>query len=62
MNSTNTLIIGVIAESPYSEYEGDVNNPFCPENGGYAVGCLYSYGGNAYMPGAQRRNLVLEYT
>ena len=29
MDDTNTLIIGVLAESPYAEWMGDINNPFC---------------------------------
>jgi len=48
MNSGNTIIIGVLAESPYAEYMGDINNNFCKGNA--TVGCLYNAHANEYLP------------
>jgi hypothetical protein len=42
----NTIIIGVLAESPYAEMAGDINNLYCYP--GSKEGCLY--GGNSYLP------------
>ena len=51
MNSENTIILGVLAESPYAEFMGDINSVYC-----YAQaentddGCLYNSHINPYMP------------
>ncbi len=29
MNPQNTVIIGSLAENPYAEYMGDINNELC---------------------------------
>ncbi len=46
MNAKNTMMVGVLAESPYAEMMGDINNPMC-ERG---FGCLYNIHANAYVP------------
>lgn len=44
MNSKNTLILSVVGESPYAEFNGDVGIPYCmnetvlPKDG-----CMYDY-------------------
>jgi beta-glucosidase len=61
MNSKNTIIIGVLAESPYSESAGDVGIPYCTGStitGG--DGCRYD-GSNPYLPEKQRKTLELNY-
>ena len=57
MNADNTVIIGVLAESPYAEMMGDINNPMCARG----FGCLYSILQNAYMPDTQRSTLDIGY-
>ena len=57
MSAENTVILGVLAESPYAEMMGDVNNPMCERH----FGCLYSILQNAYMPNTQRKTLELGY-
>ena len=57
MTAANTVVMGVLAESPYAEMMGDIANPMC--KGG--EGCMYWGGGNPYMPDAQRQTLANEY-
>ena len=43
MNKKNTLVINVLAESPYAEYMGDINTEDCnndPKH--FSKGCLYN--------------------
>ena len=44
------LVLGVLAENPYSEWMGDVNNPFCYGTTLPAEGCIYNAHANMYMP------------
>jgi len=51
MNANNTIILGVIGESPFAEVAGDVGIPYCKNTsvlGG--DGCLYDYSFNPYLP------------
>ena len=59
MTSSNTLILGVISESPYAEFMGDINNPFCQYS---SSGCMY-YGKwvNPYLPDRQKTSLEINY-
>lgn len=59
MNSKNTIIIGVLGESPYAESAGDVNIPYCKSTFG-GSGCRYD-GSNPYLPEKQRTSLTLDY-
>jgi hypothetical protein len=52
MNANNTVIIVVVGESPYAEFQGDVGIPYCLNETLGGEGCLY--GGNAYLPRKQR--------
>ena len=60
MNSKNTLILGVVGESPFAEFAGDVNIPYCVNDTGEG-GCMYYYSGNAYVPDKQRTTLKVDY-
>lgn len=57
MTAENTVVIGVLAESPYAEMMGDINNPMCV----VGPGCLYWMHGNAYTPDIQKTTLELGY-
>ncbi len=35
MNAKNTLILSVVGESPYAEFTGDVNIPYCQNSTEY---------------------------
>lgn len=62
MNAKNTLIIGVVGQSPYAEFKGDIGVPYCVNQtilGG--VGCLYDNMGHPYLPPKERASLALEY-
>jgi beta-glucosidase len=51
MTSKNTLILGVVGETTYAEFKGDVGVPYCINQtvlGG--VGCLYDNMGHPYLP------------
>jgi len=62
MNSKNTVIIGVLGESPYAEFAGDVNIPYCNKETVLGKeGCLYDDMDNAYLPDNQRTTLKLEF-
>lgn len=62
MSAANTLIIGVVSESPYAESMGDINNPFCQNPSAYDEnGCDYVAGENPYMPVKQSNSLKLGY-
>lgn len=50
MTKENTVIIGAVAESPYAEFMGDVNNKFCYGTTEYVEGCIYNAHINEYMP------------
>lgn len=49
MNKNNTLIVGVLAEVPYSEWMGDINNPFCYGRTNWVQGCNYNFHANKYL-------------
>ena len=36
----NTVIIGVLAESPYAEFMGDINNEYCANKTYIVEGCM----------------------
>ena len=59
MTANNTIIIGVLGESPYAESAGDVNIPYCKGIFG-GDGCRYD-GSNPYLPEKQRTSLALDY-
>jgi beta-glucosidase len=52
MTKDNTIVIGVIAESPYAEMCGDIANPFCEDESAYNEdGCMYpGKKKNPYVP------------
>ena len=50
MTESNTVIVGVIGESPYAEFMGDVNSKFCIGTTKFVEGCLYNSHINEYMP------------
>lgn len=60
MNPTNTLILGVVGESPYAEFSGDAGVPYCEQEG--AEGCLYTSIFNPYLPTKEKTNLDLNYS
>lgn len=58
----NTLIVATLAESPYSEFMGDVNISYCRNNDHDAQnGCLYNNHYNAYAPKQQRNSLMIHW-
>jgi len=57
MTAENTIIIGTIAESPYAEFMGDVNNPFCK----MSYGCIYWAHVNPYTPDENKSTLDIGY-
>lgn len=62
MTAKNTLILGVVGETTYAEFKGDVGVPYCINQtvlGG--VGCLYDNIGHAYLPAKERETLALDY-
>ncbi|WP_299010320.1 glycoside hydrolase family 3 N-terminal domain-containing protein [uncultured Shewanella sp.] len=61
MTASNTLIIGVLAEYPYSEFMGDVSNPYCAAGLDSTEGCLFSLNLNAYLMGDQPTTLAMDY-
>ena len=61
LHRENTLVIGVMAEDPYSEFMGDVNNPLCEGTTELVEGCIYNAHGNMYMPDQQLTELKLGY-
>lgn len=50
MNAENTVIVGVLGESPYAEFMGDVNNKFCYGTSDWVEGCIYNCHANEYLP------------
>jgi hypothetical protein len=51
MNAKNTLILGVVGETTYAEFKGDIGVPYCINQtilGG--IGCLYDNIGHPYLP------------
>ena len=46
----NTIIIGVLGESPYAEFMGDINSKYCLNTTEFVEGCLYNFHLNDYMP------------
>lgn len=62
MNSKNTLILAVMGESPYAEFNGDVGIPYCQNQTIFGGdGCLYDDQINPYMPDKQKASLDLEF-
>jgi beta-glucosidase len=61
MHANNTIIIGVLGESPYAEVMGDVGIPYCKGSILGGDGCLYDPDLNPYLPQNQRTSLELEY-
>ena len=61
MTAENTLILGILAESPYAEFMGDINNPFCRNHTFIREGCLFNLHLNAYIRGQQKYNLNIDY-
>jgi hypothetical protein len=62
MNYKNTLILGVVGESPYAEFKGDINIPYCQNQtilGG--IGCLYDTIGHPYLPPKQKGSLEMNF-
>lgn len=62
MTAKNTLILGVVGETTYAEFKGDVGVPYCVNQsvlGG--VGCLYDNIGHPYLPLKERESLALDY-
>lgn len=60
MTAKNTIIIGVLGESPYAETAGDVGIPYCKNSIFGSDGCRYD-GSNPYLPEVQRTTLALAY-
>ena len=50
LNSGNTVIVGVLGESPYAEFMGDINNKYCYNTVKFVEGCLYNFHINDYLP------------
>ena len=50
-----------MAEDPYAEFMGDVNNPFCYGTTAHVEGCNYNLHFNSYLPQQQKTELRLEY-
>lgn len=50
LTSSNTIIIGVLTESPYAEFMGDVNSIYCRNVTVWVEGCLYNSHTDPYMP------------
>ncbi len=61
MHANNTLIIGVVGQSPFAESNGDVGVPYCKDNILGGDGCLYDSTLNPYLPEVQRTNLGIDY-
>ena len=61
MHANNTIILGVLGESPYAETSGDVGIPYCKNTVLSGDGCLYNPDLNPYLPQNQRTLLDLEY-
>jgi beta-glucosidase len=43
-------MIFITSESPYAEFMGDINNPFCAGTGEWVEGCIYNCHANPYLP------------
>ena len=50
MHANNTIIVGVLGESPYAETSGDVGIPYCKNGPLSGDGCLYNSDLNPYLP------------
>lgn len=61
MHANNTVILGVLGESPYAETSGDVGIPYCKGSILSQDGCLYNPDLNPYLPQNQRTLLDLEF-
>lgn len=61
VNSQNTLIVGTLAESPYAEFMGDINNSYCKDTILPVEGCLYNSHADPYMPLQQKSSLNITY-
>lgn len=61
MNANNTVIIGVVGESPFAEFVGDVNIPYCKGGPLAGDGCLYNNVESPYLPEDQRTTLEIDY-
>ena len=61
VNSKNTLIVGTLAESPYAEFMGDINNSYCKDTTLPVEGCLYNSHADPYMPLQQKSSLNITY-
>ena len=62
MTATNTIILGVIGQTTYAEFKGDVGVPYCINQtilGG--VGCLYDNIGHPYLPPKERESLTIDF-
>ncbi len=59
MTPDNTVVIGTLAENPYAEYMGDINNEYCQSE--KKEGCRYIYNLNIYLPDEQSRTLDIDY-
>lgn len=42
MNKDNTVIVGILAESPYAEFMGEINSKYCKDTTASIEGCLYN--------------------
>lgn len=61
VNPKNTLIVGTLAESPYAEFMGDINNIYCKDTVLPVEGCLYNSHADPYMPLLQKSSLNITY-
>lgn len=62
MNAENTVVIGTIAEPPYSEFMGDIGVPYCANDSeDFTNGCLYNLHLNPYLPDQQPQTLRIGY-
>ncbi len=61
MDHSNTLILAVVGESPYAEFVGDVNTPYCQKSVFPSDSCLYDNTLNAYAPPKQKKTLQLSF-
>lgn len=57
MNSKNTVIIGATGQSPYAQFGGDINIPYC--QGQDKQGCLYYGAPNPYKTKDQKDTLLI---
>lgn len=59
MNADNTVVIAHLAEDPYAEFMGDINNEMCAGTAAWKEGCIYNSHASDYMPMIQKTDLSI---